>query len=111
MSRRTPERDGTSATAGDELTVVTETPGKDSGSKPSVRRRPAAQAAQTRQAKEPGAAAPASGAPDATAGTGLDAGPGDDTDEGPDDVLDLPDEGPDPAAAAAALRELWQDFK
>src|SRR5205085_457174 len=38
---------------------------------------------------------------------------GDDTHDAAkaDAVLDLPDEGPDPAAAAAALRELWREFK
>src|SRR6478672_11865598 len=101
MSRRTPERDGASATADDELTVVTETSRRTSSGQPTVRRRAARTTAHAATSDEEDDAVG-----DAVGDAGKAAG-----DPVADQVLDLPDDVPDPAAAAAALRELWEEFK
>jgi RNA polymerase sigma factor for flagellar operon FliA len=108
MSRRTPERDGAAVAAeDDELTVVTQASGGRAARKPAVKRtasgtgRPAASRA--------GAAGPA-GASTGDVASGADQpAAGEEVDESPQVFPD--DDPPDPAVAAQALRELWEDFK
>jgi RNA polymerase sigma factor FliA len=123
MTRRTPERDGAPVAPEDEqLAVVEKTASSGRGRQPSVRRTAAA-----------AAAAPSRGRSTASSGRSRSAGKDvpDVSDEVEDDVdvdeesddsdedestpvtVDLADEDvtPDPAEAAAALRELWEGFK
>jgi RNA polymerase sigma factor FliA len=119
MTRRTPERDGAPVAPEDEQLAVVEQPASGRGGRrPSVRRTAAASAAPARRRAAADTSVedpqPAKAADDTDA-----QGTPDESDqkveekvEGPTRV-DLVDEDvtPDPAEAAAALRELWEGFK
>jgi RNA polymerase sigma factor for flagellar operon FliA len=133
MPRRTPERDGaTVAPEDDELAVVTEATTGRATRKPTVKRTAAARTAtagrRTPSVNRRAAAEVAVDEPPVDASPAADEAADDTVDE-PVEVLDGPagsdageaeddvpgdealDESPDPAAAAQALRELWESFK
>jgi RNA polymerase sigma factor for flagellar operon FliA len=97
MSRRTPERDGASVAPEDEQLAVVEQPAGRGGRRPAVRStaitatKAVAEAEVAAQAKDQS----------------------EETDEDDTAAVDITDDDltPDPAEAAAALRELWEGFK
>src|SRR4051812_18097982 len=106
MSRRTPERDGASATAEDELTVVTDASGAKE-SRPSVRSRAVATPPST---TPPSTTRPTAARGSRTSAAAGRAGPSEaeapapatsPTEEpaAPEAVVELPDDAPDAAAA------------
>jgi RNA polymerase sigma factor for flagellar operon FliA len=116
MSRRTPERDGAPVAPEDEqLEVVEQASG---GRRPAVRRTAAATAApaaagRTRAGAARGRTSTAAPVAEADADEQVD-GEVDTADEADEELtVDVSDEDmtPDPAEAAAALRELWEGFK
>ena len=118
MSRRTPERDGASVAPEDEQLEVVEQPA--GGRRPAVRRTasaaaPAPAASRTRASggttRTRAAAVAPVAEPDVAEKVDGDADTA--ADAGEDITVDVADEEltPDPAEAAAALRELWEGFK
>ncbi len=116
MSRRTPERDGAAVAPEDEQLAVVEQPAPGrAGRRPAVKS--SAAPATGRAASRSRAAAADSGdgpAEDAAEPVAADpAAEPAEPDEAAAPVVEVTDEdlAPDPAEAAAALRELWEGFK
>ena len=117
MTRRTPERDGAPVAPEDEQLAVVEQPASGRGGRrPSVRQPAAASAAPARSRGGSGTSRSRTVAdPDVTTESDADDEVDDTEDTAADEpiTVDIADEEvtPDPAEAAAALRELWEGFK
>jgi RNA polymerase sigma factor FliA len=113
MSRRTPERDGAAVAPEDEQLAVVEQPATGRGGRRPAVKRTAAPATGRAASRSRAAAADSADGPaeDATEPVAADAAAEPEASEAA--VVEVTDEdlAPDPAEAAAALRELWEGFK